>query len=310
MADDLYKKLVTEIPNSKQFKLSVLKNKNLKLYDEVMEKTKFLPEDSNLSLRSKFIKENIKTLLICSICGKEHIRIDKPKWCSLECFYKDKNAMKKRVSSVNQSSKVAKMKATNKKKYGHEINSQRDEIKEILSNKMKNDNPAKRIPTKEKIRKTLLSDTVSSEIFELSPEKIYQKYHVNQNLSCVEISKELNTSKSWVEKLFKNSNLPILHSKGSNGERELLDKIQTRFPDLKNKIERNNRSILKKEIDIWIPEYNLGIEYHGSYWHSEKYVPGGIVHQEKAKDAIAKGITLLQFFDAGNLVYIWNNSNA
>lgn len=38
------------------------------------------------------------------------------------------------------------------------------------------------------------------------------------------------------------------------------------------KVEKRNRSLLKgKEIDILLPEYKIGIEYNGSYFHSEKF---------------------------------------
>jgi hypothetical protein len=36
-----------------------------------------------------------------------------------------------------------------------------------------------------------------------------------------------------------------------------------------SKIERHNKTILDgKEVDIFIPEYNLAIEFDGLYWHA------------------------------------------
>lgn len=54
------------------------------------------------------------------------------------------------------------------------------------------------------------------------------------------------------------------------------------------------------EIDIWLPEFKLGIEVHGVYWHSDA-VKSGIMletlHFNKFLWARQKGIRLLQFWD-------------
>lgn len=62
-------------------------------------------------------------------------------------------------------------------------------------------------------------------------------------------------------------------------------------------IQRNKRDILeKKEIDIYLPDYKLGIEFNGLYWHSEtnsdkKY------HLNKTLECEKLGITLLHIFE-------------
>ena len=50
------------------------------------------------------------------------------------------------------------------------------------------------------------------------------------------------------------------------------------------------------EIDIWVPEANLGIEVNGNYWHSELRAAASY-HQTKAALAEEKGIRLCQFFE-------------
>lgn len=59
------------------------------------------------------------------------------------------------------------------------------------------------------------------------------------------------------------------------------------------KISRNNRKVIHpKEIDIFIPSLNFGIEYNGTYWHSEEMRPKG--HRgEKTKKALNKGVVLI-----------------
>jgi hypothetical protein len=61
--------------------------------------------------------------------------------------------------------------------------------------------------------------------------------------------------------------------------------------------ETNNRTILEgKELDIYIPSHNLGIEFNGLYWHSEKYKENDY-HLNKSLDCNKKGIQLLHIFE-------------
>jgi hypothetical protein len=50
-----------------------------------------------------------------------------------------------------------------------------------------------------------------------------------------------------------------------------------------------------KHIDIWVPERKVGIEYNGSYWHTEE--KRGNSHRAKWEIAQSKGIHLVQIFD-------------
>lgn len=60
----------------------------------------------------------------------------------------------------------------------------------------------------------------------------------------------------------------------------------------------NDRKILGgKELDIYLPEYKIGIEIHGLYWHSSQFVSKSY-HRDKLDAARKAGITLVQFWDA------------
>lgn len=79
----------------------------------------------------------------------------------------------------------------------------------------------------------------------------------------------------------------------SSGEDEVGDFVQ----ELGFSIERNNRKVLRgKEIDIYLPDEKVGIEYNGLYWHAEKYV-GKDLHKLKADRAEEAGIRLLQVWE-------------
>jgi len=59
----------------------------------------------------------------------------------------------------------------------------------------------------------------------------------------------------------------------------------------------NDRTILDgKELDIYLPDYNLAIEYNGLYWHSIIYKEKWY-HQEKVELCYRKGIRLLHIWE-------------
>ena len=78
----------------------------------------------------------------------------------------------------------------------------------------------------------------------------------------------------------------------------LEEKFAEDLRSLGIKVEQRTRKIIKpKELDIWLPEYNIGIEVHGLYWHSEKAGKDKNAHLEKFKLAQDRGIHLFQFFE-------------
>jgi hypothetical protein len=78
----------------------------------------------------------------------------------------------------------------------------------------------------------------------------------------------------------------------SNQERELADFVEQLTP-----IDRNNRSLLGRELDIYIPSMKLAIEYNGLYWHSTAVNSDPARHLAKTLLAEAKGIRLVQVFE-------------
>ncbi len=84
----------------------------------------------------------------------------------------------------------------------------------------------------------------------------------------------------------------------SKGEVEIREWLLSLNPELK--IECNTRLQNKEgkrfELDIYLPEYNLGIEYHGLYWHSTKFKDKSY-HKEKYLFFKEKDIPLIQIFE-------------
>ena len=83
-------------------------------------------------------------------------------------------------------------------------------------------------------------------------------------------------------------------SSTSIAENEVYEFVKSEYDGI---IQRNDRKVLYgREIDVYLPELKLGIEYHGLYYHTEKMV-GKNYHMLKADLADKRGIHLLQIFE-------------
>lgn len=64
-----------------------------------------------------------------------------------------------------------------------------------------------------------------------------------------------------------------------------------------NFIEKDRIVIRPKELDIFIPNYNLAIDCHGIYWHSNKTKKGQFYHLNKTEKCNQKQTKLIQLFE-------------
>jgi hypothetical protein len=95
------------------------------------------------------------------------------------------------------------------------------------------------------------------------------------------------------------SRCPCCAKSWSKGEKEVLEYIKTIYT---GKIIENDRTTILNnltnrnlELDIWMPELNLAIEYNGLYWHSDEYsMKNDSIKLEECKN---KGITLMIIMD-------------
>lgn len=80
----------------------------------------------------------------------------------------------------------------------------------------------------------------------------------------------------------------------SKGEREVWELLK----ELGFDPEHSNRTaIVPLEIDLYIPELRIGIEYNGMYWHSEEVRHDPRAHEAKWAKAKAAGIRLIQIWE-------------
>jgi hypothetical protein len=89
---------------------------------------------------------------------------------------------------------------------------------------------------------------------------------------------------------------PVCGKLESKGEIELYNMI-CELIGKENVIHNDRKTLNGKEIDILIPNYNIGIEFNGLRWHSEVYLKDRYYHINKSLEASKKGIKLIHIFE-------------
>ena len=219
-----------------------------------------------------------------------------------------------------------KIKSTNLKKYGVENPSQCNQIKEnkkqtslknygveyhlqseiILEKKrqtsLKNygvDHHCKSDQYKQSRISELYNRLINSDRLKNMSIVNFQEYDftgVNQNYSwkCIKCNNVFSDN-------LDNGHIPICpicypkEYRSSKGEKELLSFVTTFYDNV-----LSNQKLLKnnQEIDIYIPEIKLGIEYNGLYWHSELSGKRNMnYHINKLKQCDSFQINLIHIFE-------------
>lgn len=139
-----------------------------------------------------------------------------------------------------------------------------------------------------------------------SKEKLENKLKsMNTRPTTYEVSKLLNLGISRTLKILHMYNLDAyvdINSRHSRQEKEILEFLYTAVN--KEEVVIGDRSILSgKELDIYLPEYKVAIEFNGNYWHSSIY-KSDTYHQEKTIACAKKGIRLIHIFE-----YEWEDES-
>lgn len=232
-----------------------------------------------------------------------------------------------------------KMKATNAERYGVESAGNRPEgrnkAKETWLNKYGVDNPNKLDITKEKIKNTCLKryGVENPNQSKRARKSCLEKFGVeNRNLIRKDPDKVLIwKNKDKLEEFIKNSNTPyyedlaeqldltsyglnvIVHNfnlqhliksrtSTSKNEKEIVDYIKSIYD---GEIRENIREIISPyELDIYLPEKQIAIEYNGDYWHNSNKQKDNKYHQKKSLLCREKNIQLIHIFE-----YEWNDES-
>lgn len=85
-------------------------------------------------------------------------------------------------------------------------------------------------------------------------------------------------------------------SQTSKGEDKIYNYIIDLDPNIT--IIRNDRTLLDgQELDLYLPDYNVAIEFDGLYWHSEDSGKDKKYHLDKTNKCLSKGIQLIHIFE-------------
>lgn len=88
---------------------------------------------------------------------------------------------------------------------------------------------------------------------------------------------------------------PRCKIRGSSASERAVASFISECPGVISKI--NSRKVIPPfEVDVYIPDKHLAVEYNGLFWHSEKYKPE-LYHYNKYESCLEKGITLLQIYE-------------
>lgn len=170
--------------------------------------------------------------------------------------------------------------------------------------------PVSRAIKELKIPKIKLNESEHSVKVFLHNKEWLIEQHVTLRKTCKEIGEDIGTSKAAISLALANHDIianatnsyPRKFNKISKEENTLLEFVKSLVPN--NIIKQSDRKILEgQEIDILLPELNIGFEYNGiiSHIHSHhKGIQNGNkeknYHYNKTKNAENKGVKLFHIF--------------
>ena len=134
---------------------------------------------------------------------------------------------------------------------------------------------------------------------------IYGQGFLSLNLPRIYINKQ-NTAISnkylpLIEEYYKSNQ----YSNKSKAEQYIIDHLE-----YDGNIKHNDRSIIRpKELDIYLPDLKLAIEYNGLYWHSIERGTDKYAHRNKSIACREKDIRLIHLFefeDIDEQIYLIN----
>lgn len=94
-----------------------------------------------------------------------------------------------------------------------------------------------------------------------------------------------------------NNGCPKCNNRESTGEKKIFEYVSS-IVGYENVV-RNYVGLFgdNREIDIYVPSHNIGIEFDGLEWHSEKRGKDIGYHLRKTEDAMEKGVLLIHVFE-------------
>ena len=191
---------------------------------------------------------------------------------------------------------IDKIKQTNLEKYGVDCYTKTEYFKNNYRKKYDSLSIEEKNELSIKGRRQFIKD--EQIVQKLSNKDLFIDEIIKNNLNNTQkLCDYFGINRSNMNKLIRKYNVRyLLKNNFTEIETFLIEYLQNNF-----ELEVNNRKYLDgKEIDIFIPKLNIGIEINGNYWHCE-YGKDKNYHQNKSLLAQEKGIFIYHIFE-----YEWN----
>ena len=237
------------------------------------------------------------------------------KYCSSKCAHTDESVKTKTentclerfgtTTNLTTSDSKKNYAAKMIEKYGVDNPFKSKKVQQIIKDtnieKYGVDNPSKSAVVKEKINTTHINRygrirecqthfTDESYLLKYNKQALIELY--KPGVSVKDIAEKLNVGHSQLCVQFRNLDIAIHQTVG---QQQVYDFIKSIYS---GNIIFNDRKILDgKEIDILIPELNVGFEYDGIFWHSQDSSGKTNYHKEKDVLSQSKGIKLYHILD-------------
>lgn len=170
----------------------------------------------------------------------------------------------------------------------------KNKIKQTTQARYSCENPMQSPQVKNKSRQTRQHNHYRPETLTKIHDPQWLQEQNAQGKSLGQIAQDLGTSGGNVSQLFRRYNLTVHRHFSSALEAEVAEY----FSQQNIEVQIGNRKIISPwEIDIWFPQYKLGVEINGAYWHTETQGKHREYHLQKTQKAHEQGVKLLQFFD-------------
>jgi hypothetical protein len=254
--------------------ISWWKNKDIlhKLY-EINNATSFL-DTENITQTIYHILNDIKSIPLCKHCGVKENNFKQFKsgyfdYCSLYCSTQSEERNKKIGKNRDMVSIIEKTKKTNLEKYGVELYYQTEEFKRKSAQSKLERYGNCQYNNLEQNKKTCIE--------KYGIETLFNNSEFQTRIQRIKLEKFPDGIINWGRK--------------SKPEKEIKE-----FLNQYGNFNTNRKLLDGLEIDAYSEELNLGIEYCGLYWHSEKFKENNY-HYKKYINCKEKNVKLIIIFE-------------
>ncbi len=250
---------------------------------------------------------------ICKECKKptkfKSLTTGYQKFCGLKCSNNNKERIKEFQKSYKQNNMTevkAKRERTNLKLYGNKIANRNPEIKEKTKQRVIEkfgvDNAMKIPSIAAKAADTKRNDFIKSNLVSFlsnrSLELIgpFMGAHQLHLFKCKVCDTEFENIWNYIQQ---GTSCPTCSTQNgpSKYEKEIVYILKNAGL---NVVENTRKIISPKELDIFLPDLNIAIEFNGLYWHSNEnksMTNPSTYHLDKLNECIKKDINLIQIFE-------------